>query len=137
MSNPPANGSTVGYLENYGFQGMTNPDPVGTNGQGAADDVSVIATSAAQWLRQKARSAAPFCVTVSFVNPHDKEFFWAGSEANRYYQAFKHQRLKPFTPNYTQVESEANPRRWGIRRSRRTGRHTTNWPSTASRITSR
>jgi uncharacterized sulfatase len=48
LSNPPANGSTVGYLENYGFQGMTNPDPVGTNGQGAADDVSVIATSAAQ-----------------------------------------------------------------------------------------
>src|SRR5215469_16518995 len=137
LSNPPANGSTVGYLENYGFQGMTNPDPVGTNGQGTADDVSVIATSAAQWLRQEARSAAPFCVTVSFVNPHDKEFFWAGSEANRYYQAFKHQRLKPFTPNYTQVESEANPRRWGIRRSRRTGRHTTNWPSTASRITSR
>jgi len=109
LSNPPANGSTVGYLENYGFQGMTNPDPVGTNGQGAADDVSVIATSAAQWLRHKASKAAPFCVTVSFVNPHDKEFFWAGSEANRYYQAFKHQRLKPFTPNYTQVESEANP----------------------------
>ncbi|MBV8940754.1 MAG: sulfatase-like hydrolase/transferase, partial [Solirubrobacterales bacterium] len=109
LSNPPANGSTVGYLENYGFQGMTNPDPTGTNGQGAADDVSVIASSAAQWLRQKARKAAPFCITVSFVNPHDKQFFWAGSEANRYYKAFKHQPLKPFNPNYTQVASEANP----------------------------
>ena len=36
------------YLENYGFRGMTNPDPVGTNGQGAQDDVSVIADSAAR-----------------------------------------------------------------------------------------
>ena len=56
------------------------PDPVGTNGQGAQDDVSVIADSAAEWLRTEARSATPFCVTVSFVNPHDKQFFWAGSE---------------------------------------------------------
>ncbi|MGN6169315.1 MAG: sulfatase-like hydrolase/transferase, partial [Solirubrobacteraceae bacterium] len=55
LSNPPPHG-THGYLENYGFQGMTNPDPVGTNGQGAADDVSVIADSAAKWLRTKARS---------------------------------------------------------------------------------
>ena len=109
LSNPPANGSTVGYLENYGFQGMTNPDPTGTNGQGAADDFSVIATSSAQWLQQKARNAAPFCITVSFVNPHDKEFFWAGSEADRYYSAFAGQSLKPFVPNYTPVASEENP----------------------------
>ncbi|MGN6168982.1 MAG: sulfatase-like hydrolase/transferase, partial [Solirubrobacteraceae bacterium] len=109
LSDPPANGSTVGYLDNYGFQGMTNPDPTGTNGQGAADDVSVIASSAAQWLEQKERKAGPFCITVSFVNPHDKQFFWAGSEANRYYKAFKHQPLKPFNPDYTQVASEANP----------------------------
>ena len=27
LSNPPAHDSTVGYLENYGFRGMTNPDP--------------------------------------------------------------------------------------------------------------
>ena len=65
LSNPPANGSTVGYLENYGFRGMTNPDPVGLNGQGAEDDVSVIADSAAEWLRTRARSATPFCITVS------------------------------------------------------------------------
>ena len=57
LSNPPANGSTVGYLENYGFQGMTTPDPIGHNGEGAAKDVSVIAATAAQWLREKASSA--------------------------------------------------------------------------------
>jgi len=109
LSNPPANGSTVGYLENYGFQGMTNPDPVGTNGQGAADDISVIADNAAHWFRQKARRAAPFCITVSFVNPHDKEFFWAGSEAPTYNGLFATQRLSPFNPNYMPVPSEENP----------------------------
>jgi arylsulfatase A-like enzyme len=109
LSNPPANGSTVGYLENYGFRGMTNPDPTGTNGQGAQDDDSVIADSAARWLRTKARGATPFCITVSFVNPHDKQFFWAGSEGTFYENLFKHRTLKPFNPNYTSVASEENP----------------------------
>ena len=108
LSNPPAHG-TVGYLENYGFRGMTNPDPVGTNGQGAQDDVSVIADGAAKWLRTKARHTEPFCITVSFVNPHDKQFFWAGSEGTFYEKLFKNQALKPFNPNYTSVASEDNP----------------------------
>ena len=34
LSNAPANGGTAGYLENYGFQGMTNPDPIGTTARG-------------------------------------------------------------------------------------------------------
>lgn len=109
LSNAPANGGTVGYLENYGFRGMTNPDPVGTNGQGAKDDVSVIADSAAKWLRTTARSEAPFCVTVSFVNPHDKQFFWAGSQGTFYESLFKHKALKPFISDYATVPSEANP----------------------------
>lgn len=109
LSNPPANGSTVGYLENYGFQGMTTPDPTGHNGEGAAKDVSVIAATAAQWLREKASSAAPFCTTISFVNPHDKEFFWAGSEGTFYEQLFAGQSLKPFIPDYQSVASEENP----------------------------
>jgi arylsulfatase A-like enzyme len=109
LSNPPANGSTVGYLENYGFRGMTNPDPVGTNGQGAQDDVSVIADSAAEWLQTRSRRATPFCVTVSFVNPHDKQFFWAGSEGDFYESLFKGQTLQPFISDYTTVASEANP----------------------------
>lgn len=108
LSNPPAHG-TVGYLENYGFQGMTNPDPVGTNGQGAEDDVSVIASSAAKWLQTRSRQAAPFCITVSFVNPHDKQFFWAGSEGTHYENLFEGASLKPFNPNYASVPSETNP----------------------------
>ena len=109
LSNPPADGTTDGYLENYGFQGMTTPDPTGHNGEGAAKDVSVIAASAAQWLREKASSAAPFCATVSFVNPHDKEYFWAGSEGTFYEQLFATQSLKPFIPNYESVASEEDP----------------------------
>jgi uncharacterized sulfatase len=109
LSNPPAHGRTAGYLEDYGFQGMTNPDPVGTNGQGADDDFSLIAATAAQWLAQKSTGAAPFCVTVSFVNPHDKQFFWAGSEGDRYESLFSSQSLKPFVPSYQTIPSEENP----------------------------
>ncbi len=109
LSNPPPHDRTAGYLEHYGFRGMTNPDPVGTNGQGADDDFSLIAATAARWLSQKARGAAPFCMTVSFVNPHDKQFFWAGSEGARYEALFSRQSLKPFIQDYATIPSEENP----------------------------
>jgi arylsulfatase A-like enzyme len=109
LSNPPADGTTNGYLENYGFEGMTVPDPTGHNGEGAEKDVPVIAATAAQWLREKASSAAPFCITVSFVNPHDKEYWWAGAQGTFYERLFAGQSLKPFVPNYQSVASEENP----------------------------
>ena len=137
LSDPPADGRTAGYLEEYGFRGMTNPDPVGTNGQGADDDFSLIAATAARWLAQKARGAAPFCITVSFVNPHDKQFFWAGSEGGRYEGLFSGQSLKPFVQSYQSIPSEESPRGWGSRRSRRTGSATRTCPSTASQTPSR
>ncbi len=114
LSDPPADGRTAGYLEEYGFRGMTNPDPVGTNGQGADDDFSLIAATAARWLAQKARGAAPFCITVSFVNPHDKQFFWAGSEGGRYEGLFSGQSLKPFVQSYQSIPSEESPPRLGF-----------------------
>ena len=43
------------------------------------------------------------------MNPHDKQFFWAGSEGTFYENLFKNQALKPFNPNYTSVASEENP----------------------------
>ncbi|MBV9197382.1 MAG: sulfatase-like hydrolase/transferase [Solirubrobacterales bacterium] len=112
LSNAPSNGSTAGYLENYGFQGMTNPDPIGYNGEGASKDGPVIADRAVTWLEQNARKASPFCLTVSFVNPHDRQFFWAGSEADRYYPLFPpNQPLIPFNPGpkYSPVPGEENP----------------------------
>lgn len=109
LSNPPADGSLNGYLENYGFQGFTTPDPTGLNGEGAAKDGPVIADAAVSWLQNSSAAAQPFCLTVSFVNPHDKQFFWAGSEGDHYEQLFKHQPLKPFVDDYVSVAGEDSP----------------------------
>jgi arylsulfatase A-like enzyme len=108
LSNPPPPPSVAGYLANYGFQGMTNPDPTGTNGQGAMQDGN-IATQAVNWLERNRRSDVPFCLTVSFVNPHDKQFFWAGSEGTFYESLFVGQPVAPFATSYMSVPGEDNP----------------------------
>jgi arylsulfatase A-like enzyme len=108
LSNPPPPPSIDGYLANYGFQGMTNPDPTGTNGQGAMQDGN-IAAQAVKWLEQNRRSDAPFCLTVSFVNPHDKQFFWAGSEGTFYESLFVGQPVQPFATSYVSVPGEDDP----------------------------
>jgi arylsulfatase A-like enzyme len=97
------------YLENYGFDGKTIPDPTGHNGEGEQRDGPDIAEPAAQWLQQNSRGAAPFCLTVSFVNPHDKQFFWAGSEGDTYEKLFASQSLPPFYPSYSSVAGEDDP----------------------------
>ena len=112
LSNPPASG-VAGYLEDYGFQGYTNPDPVGTNGQGSDNDGN-ITDQAVQWLQGNGRAGTPFCLTVSFVNPHDKQFFWAGSEGDSYEALFQGQALQPFVKDYATVASEANPQPQGF-----------------------
>ena len=92
-------------LEPYGFTGLSYPDPTGANLQGAYGDEAngyhndgYIAGQGAQWLQQHGAEATPWCLTVSFINPHDKEFFWAGTEFQTYNELFppggKH---KPFT----------------------------------------
>jgi arylsulfatase A-like enzyme len=113
LSNPPENGGVAGYLEDYGFQGFTNPDPVGTNGQGTDNDGN-ITDQAVRWLERNARGDAPFCLTVSFVNPHDRQFFWAGSEGDAYEAMFEGQTLQPFVKDYHTVASEANPEPQGF-----------------------
>ena len=112
LSNPPESG-TAGYLEDYGFQGFTNPDPVGTNGQGADNDGN-ITDQAVGWLQQNGGAGTPFCLTVSFVNPHDKQFFWAGSEGDSYEALFQGQALQPFIKDYATVASEASPQPQGF-----------------------
>lgn len=88
------------YLAPYGFQGLTSPDPVGLPGQGVGATLPApppvgsstpisdaqTATQAVAWLHNRAQSAnpTPFCLTVGFLNPHDKQFFWAGTESNRF-----------------------------------------------------
>jgi arylsulfatase A-like enzyme len=85
-----------GGLSAYGFDYMTYPDPTGSNLQGTYGnelpdpDVNsyhndqYIAAQAATWLGARQPGGNPWCLTVGFVNPHDKEFFPAGTE----YQTF-------------------------------------------------
>lgn len=90
LSNAPGDDSDPKapyYLSQYGFQGLTIPDPIGTNGQGTYDDGN-IANQAITWLEAQKKTDDPFCLTVSFVNPHDKEFFWSGTEATTYNNLF-------------------------------------------------
>ena len=90
-------------LEPYGFTGTVYPDPIGYNQQGAVgynpdypNDADV-ANAASAWLKHNARSEKPWCLTVSFVNPHDKEFFWAGTEFLHYNALFRASTYDPVT----------------------------------------
>jgi arylsulfatase A-like enzyme len=66
-------------LEGYGFSQGTSPDPDGSAGQGAEQDGN-IANQFVTWLGKQSPSAGPWCMTVSFVNPHDVQWFWTGSD---------------------------------------------------------
>jgi arylsulfatase A-like enzyme len=107
LSNPPSN-LPQDYLEAYGFDGMTIPDPTGTNGQGAADDPDT-ADQAVAWLQSRARSETPFCLTVGFVNPHDKQYFWAGTQGELYEELMRSNGVSAFVTDYMSVPEEDNP----------------------------
>lgn len=99
------------YLSRYGFEGLTIPDPIGTNGQGTEDDGN-IASQAIGWLGAQKKDADPFCLTVSFVNPHDKEFFWSGTEADLYKDVFASSGDTP-TVTYDAVPPLDRPKDYG------------------------
>jgi len=89
-------------LSQFGFTGLTdNVSVEGGNLQGdysnpkgnsPPDDPSLkvepnyyqndehIATTAINWLSKKKASDKPWCLTVSFINPHDYQFFPMGTE---------------------------------------------------------
>ena len=86
--------ASTGGLEAYGFDYRTYPDPTGNNLQGTygsefasnpplADTYlndGDTANSAIQFLSERKPDDSPWCLTVGFVNPHDREFFPAGTE---------------------------------------------------------
>ncbi len=92
-------------LEPYGFTGMTRPDPTGNNLQGTVGDPdngflsdSYVANQAAAWLSQRRGGDQPWCASVCFINPHDHEFFWGGTEFQTYNNLFnKQSTYAPFT----------------------------------------
>jgi arylsulfatase A-like enzyme len=97
-------GSPDQLLEAYGFDGMTTPDPTGGNLQGTIGDADPvygntlnvgylndddIADQAKNWLAQRKPGATPWCLTVGFINPHDKEYFPAGTEFRTFTKLFQ------------------------------------------------
>lgn len=68
------NPNPMAPLSQYGFEGGTYPSPNGGPGQGTRVDPS-IARQFADWFRASAGDA-PWCATVSFVNPHDIAWWW-------------------------------------------------------------
>ncbi len=85
VSDPPPG---AGALDNYGFDFMTYYDPTGDNLQGTYGDEckgyhndAYSAGQAVDWLTaEKKNPTEPWCLTVSLINPHDREFFPAGTE---------------------------------------------------------
>ena len=67
-------------LERYGFAGGTYPSPNGAPAQGWHADPQ-IAGQFVEWYAQ-AGGDAPWCTTVSFVNPHDIAWWYRWSDAS-------------------------------------------------------
>ncbi len=68
------NPNPMAPLSQYGFEGGTYPSPNGGPGQGTRVDPS-IARQFEEWFAGSAGDA-PWCATVSFVNPHDIAWWW-------------------------------------------------------------
>jgi uncharacterized sulfatase len=90
----------VADLEKYGYTSNTpNQDYVGYAGEGQGTD-DAPAYQAAHWINDYVRSAKskeestpgykpePFFLTLNFVNPHDKQWFWGAMEADDFYQVY-------------------------------------------------
>ncbi len=101
------------YLAPWGFDDSTCPDPGGAQGQGVSGDGQLgdkeIADQAVAYLSQKTAQDPPFCATVSFVNPHDYQYFWGGTEPQRYTDLFADAGETPILAYDTNIESLADP----------------------------
>lgn len=102
------------YLAPWGFDDCMCPDPGGTQGQGNSGDGLVtgdaeIADLATAYFAARKVGDQPFCATVSFVNPHDYQFFWGGTEPTEYQALFDAAGQEPLVPFDPRIQSEANP----------------------------
>jgi arylsulfatase A-like enzyme len=85
-----------GALIQYGFEYYKSYyDPTGANLQGTYGDEHrgyhndhYVVTQAIDWLQTQRPERQPWCLTVSLVNPHDREFFPAGTESRTYNELF-------------------------------------------------
>lgn len=91
-----------GGLENYGFDFFIYYDPTGDNLQGTYGDEirgyhndSYSAGQGVDWLLNKRPTDQPWCLTVSLINPHDREFFPAGTEFKTVTNLFADNNVNP------------------------------------------
>jgi uncharacterized sulfatase len=91
-----------GGLTAYGYDFFTYYDPTGDNLQGTYGDEirgyhndSYSAGQAVDWLLNKRPTNQPWCLTCSLVNPHDREFFPAGTEFKTVNKIFKDKNINP------------------------------------------
>jgi arylsulfatase A-like enzyme len=98
VPSPPTN-----TLENYGFDYYpTYYDPTGTNLQGTYGDErrgyhddAYTTSQAIDWLTTMRPASQPWCLTVGLINPHDREFFPAGTEFKTFTKLFKSSKTNP------------------------------------------
>lgn len=95
--------SDTNTLADYGFDYYpTYYDPTGTNLQGTYGDESrgyhndaYTVSQAIDWLTNKRPASQPWCLTVGLVNPHDREFFPAGTEFKTFNRLFTSSATNP------------------------------------------
>ncbi len=98
----PCRRQAKGGLEAYGFDFYTYYDPTGDNLQGTyGDEVrgyhndSYSSGQAVDWLLNKRPDNQPWCLTLSLINPHDREFFPAGTEFQTVSNLFAKKQTNP------------------------------------------
>jgi arylsulfatase A-like enzyme len=102
-------------LERYGFESHVQAgDLPGLYGQGLKYD-NGIAEDAAAWVNERveAGNAKPFFLSVNFVNPHDKQFFWGGMQVEKFNKIYKTLSEKPAQPYEHEVVPEGAPPSYG------------------------
>jgi len=81
----------------YGFDWNSPPDPTGYNLQGTYGDFNsdpqfhndaYTTNQALAYLQNVKTTDGPWCLTIGYVNPHDREFFPAGTEFLTYTNLF-------------------------------------------------
>ena len=97
-------------MEQYGFAGGTCPSPNGGPGGGLAEDPN-IADQAIAWIEGQG-DGAPWCTTVSFVNPHDIQWYprWTRSIEEQNNPPSVFDELPPNYETAADLASEHKPR---------------------------
>lgn len=102
-------------LERYGFESHAQAeDFIGLYGQGLECD-NDIAEDAAAWVNERAESGntKPYFLSVNFVNPHDKQWFWGGMQVEKFNKIYRTLSEKPAQTYEHEVVPQGAPPSYG------------------------